>query len=96
MPVESGSSEPEIVTPEPIAFKSIEPVDATTWKLVVTGVVEFCNYRLIYTDDLAKGFAVTGDWQQATAEMASEWTTNVVTSGGASFWRAEAKEGEKR
>ena len=95
MPYERGSSGPEIVEPGPIGIKSIERVDATTWQLVVTGVVEFCNYRLLYTDDLAKGFSVTGDWQQATAEMAPTWTTNAVTSGGALFWRAEAKEGSK-
>lgn len=85
--------EPEPVVPDPIAFKSITRVDETTWELVVTNIVEFCNYRLLYTDDLTKGFSVTGDWQQATGPMVPTWTTNVVTSGEQLFWKVEAKEG---
>ena len=77
--------------PSPIAFKSIERVSDTKWTLVITDRVEFCNYRLIYTDDLTKGFTVTGAWEQAHA--AGSWTTNVITTGGAWFWRAEGTEG---
>ena len=83
----------EVVTnqPTPIAFKSIDRVGDTEWSLVITDRVEFCNYRLLWTDDLTKGFTSTGDWEQAHAE--GPWTTNVITTGGIWFWRAEGTEG---
>ena len=80
--------------PSPIAFKSIDRVSDTEWKLVVTDRVEYCNYRLIWTKDLAKGFTSTGDWEHAVGEAAAPiWTTNVLTTGGAWFWRAEGADG---
>ena len=80
--------------PTPIAFKSIDRVSDTEWALVITNRVEFCNYRLIWTDDLTKGFTSTGDWEHAVGPAAEPvWTTNVITSGGAWFWRAEGTEG---
>ena len=80
--------------PSPIAFKAINRVSDTEWTLVVTDRVEFCNYRLIWTDDLTKGFTTTGGWEHAVGDAAeSTWTTNVITSGGAWFWRAEGAEG---
>ena len=78
--------------PTPIAFQSITRVSETEWTLTVTNRVPWCWYRLLATDDLTKGFVTTGAWEQATAEGA--WTTNVTTSSGARFWKAEAKEGE--
>ena len=86
---------PVIVEPDPIAFESITRVSDTEWTLVVTNIVPFCNYRLLWTKDLTKGFTSTGDWAQAAADAPKAWTTNVVTEGGAWFWRAEGKEGEK-
>ena len=86
----------EVVTnrPTPIAFKAIERVSETEWTLVVTDRVEYCNYRLIWTDDLTRGFTSTGDWEHAVGEAATpEWTTNVITTGGAWFWRAEGADG---
>ena len=86
----------EVVTTNPtaIAFKSIDRVSDTEWRLVITDRVEYCNYRLIWTDDLTKGFTSTGDWEHAVGAAASpEWTTNVITTGGAWFWRAEGKDG---
>ena len=62
--------------------------------LVVTNRVEYCNYRLIWTKDLTKGFTSTGDWEHAVGEAAAPiWTTNVITTGGAWFWRAEGADG---
>ena len=78
--------------PTPIAFQAITRVSETEWTLTVTNRVPWCWYRLLATDDLTKGFVTTGAWEQATAEGA--WTTNVTTSSGARFWKAEAKEGE--
>ena len=86
----------EIVTnhPTPIAFKSITRVSDTEWTLVITDRVEYCNYRLIWTDDLTKGFTSTGDWEHAVGPAADPvWTTNVITTGGAWFWRAEGADG---
>ena len=86
----------EVVTnhPGPIAFKSIDRVSDTEWTLVVTDRVEYCNYRLIWTDNLEKGFTSTGDWEHAVGPAAlPEWTTNVITSGSALFWRAEGADG---
>ena len=82
-------------TPDPIAFQSISSVDADTWTLVVTNRVPYCNYRILYTDDLTKGFVNTGAWEQAicTADEVRVWTTNVVTGGGQWYWKAEATEG---
>ena len=89
----------EVVTnvPGPIAFRSIRRVDApeTAWELVITNRVPYCNYRLIWTEDLTKGFTTTGAWEQAVGEESAVrvWTTNVVTTGAARFWRAEGAEG---
>ena len=86
----------EVVTnhPGPIAFKSIARVSDTEWTLVITDRVEYCNYRLIWTDDLTKGFTSTGAWEQAVGTAAEPtWTTNVITTGGAWFWRAEGADG---
>ena len=85
-----------VVTNRPmeIAFKSIERVSDTEWALVVTDRVEYCNYRLIWTDDLTKGFTSTGEWEHAVGEAASaQWETNVITTGGARFWRVEGADG---
>ena len=79
--------------PGPIAFKSIDRVSDTEWSLVITNRKQYCNYRLIYTDDLAKGFTETGDWEHVVNEDCAVWATNVITSGGAWFWRAEGAEG---
>ena len=80
--------------PTPIAFKSITRVSDTEWTLVVTNRVEYCNYRLIWTKDLTKGFTSTGDWEHAVGPAAiPQWTTNVITTGGAWFWRAEGADG---
>ncbi len=88
-----GGSTPTVIViePLPIAFKSITKTDEG-WSLVVTNRVPFCWYRLIWTEDLADGFTVTGEWEQA--EIAGEWTTNVATEAEALFWKAEAKECE--
>ena len=86
----------EVVTnhPSPIAFKSIDRVSDTVWTLVITDRVEYCNYRLIWTTDLTKGFTSTGDWEHAVGPAAEPtWTTNVITTGGAWFWRAEGADG---
>ena len=80
--------------PDPIAFRSIARVSDTEWTLVVTGRVEYCNYRLIWTKDLTKGFTETGKWEHAVGPAADPvWTTNVITTGGARFWRAEGADG---
>lgn len=78
-------------TPTPIAFRAITRVSETEWTLEITNRVKWCSYRLLATDDLTKGFVTTGAWEQAAA--AGAWTTNVITTGGAQFWKAEAKEG---
>ncbi len=85
---------PSVTTnvPKPIAFQSIARVSETEWSLTVTNRVPWCWYRLLATDDLTRGFVTTGAWERATTEGA--WTTNVTTTGGARFWKAEAKEGE--
>ena len=85
----------ERIPAKPIAFKSIERVSETEWKLVVTNVVPYCSYRLLSTEDLTKGFTSTGDWMKAAANAPAAWTTNVVTEGGARFWKAEGKDGEQ-
>lgn len=87
---------PEPVQPEPIGIKSIKKVNETTWELSFTNRVPFCNYRLLYTDDLSKGFVHTGAWEQAAADADPVWTTNVVIEGANLFWKAEAKEGQKQ
>ena len=79
--------------PDPIAFKSIDRVSDTEWALVITNRKQYCNYRLISTDDLVKGFTETGDWEHVVNEDCAVWATNVITSGGAWFWRAEGAEG---
>ena len=86
----------EVVTTNPtaIAFRSIDRVSDTEWALVITNRVEFCNYRLLWTEDLTKGFTSTGEWEHAVGPAANPvWTTNVITTGGAWFWRAEGKDG---
>ena len=91
---------PSVVTntPTPIAFQSITKVSEedgkTTWQLVVTNRVPWCNYRLLSTDDLTKGFTTTGAWEQVAADADPVWTTNVTTTTEKLFWRAEGKEGE--
>ena len=94
--VDGGVPPPVIVEPDPIAFESITRISDTEWELVVTNIVPYCNYRLLWTRDLTKGFTSTGDWAQAAADAPKAWTTNVVTEGGAWFWRAEGKEGQKQ
>ncbi len=80
-------------TPTPIAFRAIARVSETEWTLEITNRVPWCHYRLLATDDLTKGFVTTGAWEQAVADADPVWTTNVITTGGAQFWKAEAKEG---
>ena len=66
----------------------------TEWHLVITDRVEFCNYRLLWATNLVEGFVSTGAWEHAVGELAeSTWETNVVTTGGAWFWRAEGADG---
>ena len=77
----------------PLAFKSIERLSDTEWKLVATNRVRYCNYRLLSTTDLNAGFVITGDWEHVVNEDCAVWTTNVITTGGAWFWRAEGTEG---
>ena len=83
---------PVVVDPDPIGFASVAREADGTWTLVVTNRRAWANYRLIWTDDLARGFTTTGAWEQATSD--GTWTTNVTTSGNAVFWRAEGKRGE--
>lgn len=88
--------EPVYVDPDPIAFKSVTRVSDTEWSLVVTDRVQWAEYRLIWTDDLTKGFTATGAWEQA--EVAGPWTTNVLfvaPAPAALFWKAEAQRGTK-
>ena len=77
--------------PSKIAFQSITRVSDLEWALVVTNRKELCWYRLIYTDDLTKGFTTTGGWEQATET--GPWVTNVIFKAEeakpAYFWRAE-------
>ena len=77
----------------PLAFKSIERISDTEWKLVITNRVRYCNYRILSTTDLKAGFVTTGDWEHVVNEDCAVWTTNVITTGGAWFWRAEGTEG---
>ena len=92
-PVPPGPTPEPVVTncPCALAFKSIERRSDLEWALVVTNRRALCWYRLIYTDDLAKGFTTTGAWEQATAD--GPWPTNVVFGVDevkpAYFWRAE-------
>ena len=80
--------------PGPLAFKAIERVNDTEWTLVITNRTPYCNYRLIWTTDLTKGFTSTGAWEHAVGPAAEPvWTTNVITTGGAWFWRAEGADG---
>ena len=86
----------EVVTnhPSPIAFKSIDRVSDTEWRLVITDRVEYCNYRLLWTTNLVEGFISTGAWEHAVGPAADPvWTTNVITTGGVWFWRAEGADG---
>ncbi len=85
----------EVVTNHPtkIAFRSIDRVSDTEWALVVTNRVRYCNYRLIWTTDLTQGFTTTGDWEHVVHEGCAVWATNVTTTGGAWFWRAEGADG---
>ena len=86
----------EVVTNKPteIAFKSITRVSDTEWALVITDRVEYCNYRLLWTTNLVEGFISTGAWEHAVGPAADPiWTTNVITTGGAWFWRAEGADG---
>ena len=80
-------------SPSPIAFESITRQSETSWILVVTNREPYCWYRLIYTDDLTKGFTSTGDWVQATVDAPKAWTNKVDFNSGevspAYFWRAE-------
>ena len=94
-PPEPPEPESPVVTnyPTPIAFRTIARVSDTEWTLEVTNRVPWCLYRLLSTDDLTKGFVTTGAWEQASAATSPLWTTNVITTGGARFWKAEAKEG---
>ena len=94
--VDPPEPDPPAVTtnyPTPIAFRAITRVSETEWSLEITNRVPWCHYRLLATDDLTKGFVTTGAWEQAAADAAPVWTTNVITTGGAQFWKAEAKEG---
>ncbi len=96
--VDPPEPDPPAVTtnyPTPIAFRAITRVSETEWTLEITNRVPWCHYRLLATDDLTKGFVTTGAWEQAAADAALVWTTNVITTGGAQFWKAEAKEGIK-
>ena len=87
--------EPEIVSPDPIAFESIDRISETKWRLVVTNIVPYCNYRLLWTDDLTKGFEPVDDWKQAAADAPRAWTNDIFVSGEARFWKVEGKDGEK-
>ena len=84
---------PTVITnqPDPIAFQSISNVSENVWALVITNRKPLCWYRLIRTDDLAKGFTTTGAWEQATE--AGPWVTNVTIDAAepkpSYFWRAE-------
>lgn len=93
-PVNPDDPAGETVSPTPIAFKSITETE-TGWELVITNRVPYCWYRLVYTSDLKSGFTVEGEWEQAAADATPEWTTNIVTTTPAFFWKAEAKDGKK-
>ncbi len=85
----------ERITPTPIAFQSITKMFAddgtVSWQLVVTNRVKYCSYRLLSTDDLAKGFTTTNAWEKSSIN--GPWTNNVTTTTEKFFWRAEAKGG---
>lgn len=87
--------EPTPVPVEPIAFKSIERITDTEWRLVITNRVPYCSYRLLWTTDLTSGFVNEGDWETAAADANPEWVTNVITTGEAYFWKAEGRDGER-
>lgn len=80
-------------SPSHIAFESITRLSETSWMVVVTNREPYCWYRLIYTDDLAKGFTSTGDWVQATVDAPKAWTNKIDFGSDvvkpAYFWRAE-------
>ena len=93
---------PEPVQPEPIAIKSIEKVDETTWRLVVTDAVQWCNYAVFATNSLAGGFAVTNSAGELIVDPVTnfQWklpdkeiTLELQADGSQLFWKAEAKEG---
>ena len=88
--------DPEVVQPDPIAFQSITQLSVTEWEIVVTNRKAWCNYRLLWTADLASGFTATGAWEQATVDGAWVTNVNIDAEGPAIFWKAEAKEGEKK
>lgn len=93
-PIDGPQWEVQTNHPTPIAFKSITRGESDTeWKLEVTNRVRYCNYRLLWTTDLTKGFVSTGDWEHVVHEDCAVWTTNVITTGGAWFWRAEGADG---
>ena len=88
----------DVLDPDPIAFRTIERVSEQEWKLVVTNLKANCSYRLIWTEDLTKGFTATGGWEKASALATDDgvWTTNVVFEApipAAVFWRAEGTAG---
>ena len=88
-PVEEQEWSVETNYPTPIAFQSILQIDEKTWQLVMTNREPYCRYRLIYTDDLKKGFIHTDKWEKVLSEVDPVWTTNIVCEGTAWFWRAE-------
>ena len=96
---------PEPVQPEPIAIKSIEKVDETTWRLVVTDAVQWCNYAVFATNSLVGGFAVTNSAGELIVDPVTnfQWklpdkeiTLELQADGSQLFWKAEAKEGQKQ
>ncbi len=91
VPVPEPPAVESVVTnyPSAIAFKVIERLDATTWRLVVTDRVETCRYRLLSTDDLTKGFTTTSDWVRTETGAPAAWTNDVPSSAGQQFWRVE-------
>ena len=91
-----GGEAPSVITyyPTPIDFRSIERLEDGKWRVVVTNRVPYCWYCLISTDDLTKGFTVTGEWQQAEANAPQAWTNVIERSEGHYFWRALGKPGE--
>ena len=98
IPVDPPLPPTGVVTNRPaaIAFESITRVSDLEWALVVTNIVPKCEYRLIYTDDLTKGFAVTGAWERAADDAEPKWETNVLftteNAKPAYFWRAEGRQ----
>ena len=79
---------------DPIAFSEITRISDAEWKLVVTNLKANCSYRLLWTEDLTKGFTATGGWATASALTPGDgvWTTNIVFEAPvpeAVFWKAE-------